>query len=52
MVTKTTPDLTLMGLTVQFLRQIHYQSGTTQGGWGWEGDTQGTVGSYRGHPAW
>lgn len=35
-VTKTTSDLTLMGLIVQFQRQIYYQSGTTQGSWGWD----------------
>lgn len=49
---KTTSDLTFTGLTVQFQRQTYYQPGTTQGGWGWDADSQKTVGPHRGHLAW
>lgn len=51
-VTKTTSDLNFLELTVQFQRQTYYQSVTTLGGWGWAGETQGTVGFHRGHPTW
>lgn len=40
-VTKTTSDVTLTELMVQFQRQTYYQSVTTQG---WEVETQKTVG--------
>ena len=49
---KASSDLTLTGITVEFQRQTYYQSVITQHGWGWDGETQETVGSQSGHLAW